>query len=908
MRKTISCGFAPAILLASLFASTAPLTAADGARFDLTGPKIEVKVTRGGSVLPIAQVPNLMPGDKLWVHPDFPSTQSVHLLVIVTFLRGTTNPPPDEWFTKIESWNRKVKQEGVYITVPAEAQQAIIFIAPETGGDFSTLKSAVRGRPGVFVRAAADLNEASFEQSRIEHYLHAIRATDGSDPKVIAEHSEKLASTLNLKPNKDCLKQPVDLQVNCLRQTGQESLLNDGHGQTIAATVANGPSSDFINAASVTPVAGAGLYSAYVGAVVDLVRLMSGLHTAQYQYIPAISFPQEQTMNLRLNAPPSFHNPKSVIVIGLPAVQKAIAPPLRPRDPNQISCLLQPHMVLRLEGAPLVYATGFAHDLVLHLNRSKGQTDFPMKPDAFEGGLVIVDETPRKPLNEITIKNTGNPPLAADAPKSKPTDLIVTGVVRGYWGFDTFEGPTVTVQQVPGKGWKLVGNTQLFAGKENHIHLKGEGTGCIQSIALQPANGKGRDLKIDFKPAPPPTEGAEAPKDTLELNVPLQKVNPGGYQLQIKQYGANKADKLPLTAYTSAVQLDNIQIHSGDTQALLEGTAVGDVVSVELDGQTLMPTGSTDGKAIQLVAKKPLTPNEDAQAKAKLKDGRVLDVDVTVVAARPGLKLLAMRPSVDATQGSLAIDLTGKEQIPVSGKLVFVVQSEKEFPRSQKIEVATADGSLHTTLSLADASLILQDAHTAIATLVPLKVFGPSAFGKLEIRPVAEDGTTGNWTQLGTLVRTPVISAITCEPGATTCTVDGNNLFLLEAVGTSADFAGAKEVPTGFSDSTIEVPASTDGKLYLKLRDDSSAAATVTVPNWHPVPTAKPSPSSTKDETKPDTDTVKQPEPVGSTPTIPTEPANTPASSPSVPPETTTPIQAAPATPTTSPQKETPQQ
>ncbi len=32
-----------------------------------------------------------------------------------------------------------------------------MFLAPETGGDFKTLKSAVRGRPGAFVRASQDL-------------------------------------------------------------------------------------------------------------------------------------------------------------------------------------------------------------------------------------------------------------------------------------------------------------------------------------------------------------------------------------------------------------------------------------------------------------------------------------------------------------------------------------------------------------------------------------------------------------------------------------------------------------------------------------------------------------------------------------------------------------------------------
>src|ERR1700709_2385177 len=82
-----------------------PLYAADAARFDLAGPKVEVRITRNGKTLPISAVPNLQIGDKLWVHPDLPPTQSVHYLLIVAFLRGTTNPPPDDWFTRIETWN-----------------------------------------------------------------------------------------------------------------------------------------------------------------------------------------------------------------------------------------------------------------------------------------------------------------------------------------------------------------------------------------------------------------------------------------------------------------------------------------------------------------------------------------------------------------------------------------------------------------------------------------------------------------------------------------------------------------------------------------------------------------------------------------------------------------------------------
>src|SRR5271168_3135355 len=142
------------LFLASLLLTPAKPALADGARFDLAGPKLEVRVTRGNLTLPIAQVPNLQPGDKLWAHPDFPSTQSVHYLLVDAFLRGTTNPPPDSWFTRIETWNPKVREEGISVTVPEEAEQAILFLAPSTGGDFSTLKKAVRDRPGVFVRAS----------------------------------------------------------------------------------------------------------------------------------------------------------------------------------------------------------------------------------------------------------------------------------------------------------------------------------------------------------------------------------------------------------------------------------------------------------------------------------------------------------------------------------------------------------------------------------------------------------------------------------------------------------------------------------------------------------------------------------------------------------------------------------
>ena len=806
---------------------------ADNARFDLEGPRIDIRVTRGSATLPIAEVPNLQPGDKIWVKADLPASQSNHLLLIVAFLRGTTNEPPDSWFTKIETWDKKTI-EGTTITVPAEAQQAILFVAPETGGDFNTLRSAVKGRPGLFIRADVDLNEASFEQQRIERYLAAMKTVPQNDEKAIHERSAKLASTLNLKPNADCFKKPVEQQVNCLTQSSAPVLLDDGHGQSIAESVSTGPSSDFINAASYTQPVGAGLYSAYVGAVVDLVHLVSLMRTAVYQYIPAISFPQDSTLNLKLNAPPSFNKPKSVIVIGLPAIQKAMPPPLHPHDPNQVACLLQPKMTLLLEGAPLVYSTGFAHDLTLHLNRTGAVSELPLAPEAYEGGLAVTNEHEREVLHV-----GGNPqPTNADVKIGAASDLTITGTIRGYWGFDAFEGPTLTLQQVNGKDWKIVGDTPLFAGQDNHLTLKGNGTACVQHIAL--TNKENKDVDVTFKPDPGPNPGknpgseqSKEIKDTLALDISLKKVQPGGYSLAIQQYGDSHTENVSLTAYTGDIHLDGLKIHRGDNTAILTGEGLKEVVSAQIDNQTFMPADSgNDERTVHLSARAGVSPGDGKDATVKLKDGRTMTVKISLQDPRPSLTLLSFNDKAVQLNGALSVTLGAKNDLSLNGKLTFVVETKDVFPRKQTIEVATVGGSVHTSLSLADNNLVLQDEHTAIATLDPLKAFGQSAFGKLQMRPVAEDGTPGDWTPLGTLVRTPQITAIHCTTAdAPTCTIDGSGLFLVRSFSAGKDFAKPAEVPTGFAENTFTVPTPADGTtLYLKLRDDPDAVATVTLP------------------------------------------------------------------------------
>jgi hypothetical protein len=61
-----------ALLLAALIVSAPSAKAADVAPFDLLGPRVEMKVSRNGKSLPISEVANFQPGDRIWIHPDFP--------------------------------------------------------------------------------------------------------------------------------------------------------------------------------------------------------------------------------------------------------------------------------------------------------------------------------------------------------------------------------------------------------------------------------------------------------------------------------------------------------------------------------------------------------------------------------------------------------------------------------------------------------------------------------------------------------------------------------------------------------------------------------------------------------------------------------------------------------------------
>jgi hypothetical protein len=164
---------------------------------------------------------------------------------------------------------------------------------------------------------------------------------------------------------------------------------------------------------------------------------------------------------------------------------------------------------------------------------------------------------------------------------------------------------------------------------------------------------------------------------------------------------------------------------------------------------------------------------------------------------------------------------------------VFFLQSTSpaHFSRDEKVEMAADDGSFHTMLDLADGSLMLEDAKTAVATVEPLARFGASAFGQVRVRPVSADGITGDWLELGTLVRLPDFKDLRCPRAVTKpCVLSGDDLFLADTISSTPDFNNAVEVPTEFTGTQLTVPHPANGQLFLKLRDDPGTIQTLTMP------------------------------------------------------------------------------
>ena len=627
---------------------------ANAQAFDLAGPKVDVHVKRGDITLPIGQVPNLLPGDRLWVHPDFPESQSAHYMLVIAFLRGATNPPPNGWFTRVETWTRAAREEGVFVTVPQEAQQALLFLAPAAGGDFSTLRNTVSGRPGMFVRASQDLQAASWDRMRLNVYLSEVKVTSQTDPKLLKEHAETTARSLGIKVNQDCFNRPVDQQATCLSQHTEGLVMDDANTQSRVAQLTGGSTGDLMNQLSYSTMGGAGAYSPYVGAIVDTAKILSQLHTAHYQYIPALALPTEDTLNLRLSVAPSFRDPKSVVVVALPPVGPATMPPLHPSVPTELYCAQRPNLVLPAEGSPLVLGTKLAHDLKLHIDSKAGAVDVPVRVEPAEGGLVLEKAAPLLPEQEVV------------------------GIVRGKWGFDDWEGPRYHLHSAQPGRWTVAASDQsaLVVGREDTLHLEGGNSLCVEKV--RGVTGKGAPFDLTWK----------SPKqDVVVAEIPLTDAAPGPVRIEVHQYGMEKPDALTLNAYAEAASLDRLSLSTGDTAAVLTGTRLDEVAKATLNGVTFTPQSLSRVQDIDRLTMAAdlsttgLEPGKRYFANVVLRDGRQLRAHVTVAPARPQVALLSKGAQEEASETAMSIRFANT--LRVTGDITTRFETESAYMRSE---------------------------------------------------------------------------------------------------------------------------------------------------------------------------------------------------------------------------------
>lgn len=794
------------LLLAMLLTGTA--RANGPAPFDLAGPTLDVVVTRGKMILPASEVPNLAEGDKLWIKAEFPANQSANYLMVAAFLSGSTNPPPENWFFPCKTWTGKCAKDGMTVTVPKGARQMVVMLAPSTSGDMEALITSVRGRPGAFVRATQDLNQASLDRSRLERYLASVRVLAQGNPTELADTAPLLARSLSIKVDEKCLEKMPQLQAACLTQ-GQEALiLNDGQSMSLAQTLINGPGSDLVMAASATPELGYGIWSPYIATVVDLGRILSSFGNAQFQYIPALVSYQGDQLSLTLNAVPSFRDPKSVLVVALPAIDKAQLPPMHPVDPKEIYCASSQKLVLPVQGAPLAFSTRYAHDLALALTLKDGKVvRLPARPDAAEGGYVVN-------TSGLTPESMGE---------------SVRGSLQGYWGFEPWTGPSFELRNAHSDAWSLAKGDEddLIVGRQDTVHLKSSDATCVDSILFRDGNGK--ELKVDWK---------SVKNGEVEVKLPLQSVQPGQMTLLVAQSGGGPPQPVPISVFSDAGRLDTFTIHAGDAQGTLRGGRLDMVASLAIGGVTFAPGElSTDRgsdvlpmTAQDATAASALKAERGLTARVSLKDGRTSSVPVTVDAPRPRVALIGknVQPSKSSSESNILL-ADGEHQLPHDARLTFSVRAQvpATFTRATTIEVATADGAFSKTLSIDNGGLRLEDARVALVTVDPQQAFGFSAFGPLTFRPVVES-VAGDWQPLVTLVRLPTLKDLACPANTEqACKLTGTDLFLVESVSGSPAFDAAVQVSEGFPGNTLPVPHPVEGRLYVKLRDDPSVVNTV---------------------------------------------------------------------------------
>jgi hypothetical protein len=655
----------------------------------------------------------------------------------------------------------------------------------------------VRGRPGAFVRTSQDLVQAALDHSRLDAYLTSVRHLGDSDPSLLKEAAPLLARSLAIKVDEACLGKIPVLQAPCLAQGREALILEDGHSASLARALTSGPASDLAMEASSTPQLKSGYYGPFIGSILDIARILDSLHTAQYQYIPALTSARGSEVALTLNAPPSFHDPKSVLVVAMPPVEAPQFPVLHPVNASDVLCAGKEPLVLPVEGAPVVFSTAYMHDAVLHLSRKDGTSlDLPARAEPARGGFVV------KPGPALT---------------KVPADITAASL-RAEWGFDRYEGPTFRLASAHAHAWTLAPgeSPDLIVGRAEVLHLRAESVACLDDVTL--VDGTAKPHKVEWK---------RSSASEVQVTLLLQDVPSGELNLQLREFGRSDAQSLALHAFSQAAHLDSFTLHAGDTEGVLRGNRLDEVRTLGLSGVQFTPGTrlTRDGHDELTMLAQSGSDTRDLKggsAQVTLTDGRAFAVAASVDSPRPSAVLISKTVDWPGAAGENAIRLSNQTEVPLEARLTFSLRalSPASFSRDEKLEVATADGAFSVVLGVGSRDVILQSQRIAVVTLDPARALGASAFGPLQLRRIV-DGTSGEWIPLATLVRLPKVVAVDCpaDPAAA-CALTGSNLFLLDSVSADPDFARPVRVPDGFTDDVLPIPHPAQGRVYLKLRDD----------------------------------------------------------------------------------------
>ena len=781
-----------ALALAAAALVESPLCAADPAPFDLPGPGLRIMVTRGDKSLPIAEVPNLATGDRLTIDADLPSDQRARYILFSAFLSGATNPPPKNWVQSAETWKSKDKDRRLTLTVPKGARQMALFLVPETGGASGTIVDAVRDRPGEFVRAVQDLNQASLDRSRLNAFVAAIRAQENSHPEFLRTLAPALSNSLAIKLNPDCLARVIELQAACLLENRDSLVLADIHSSSMTDTLIGAPT-DLALQLSYTREAGLGYYSPYIGVIRDIARVFGAFGNPQFSYLPTLATREGDRLSLLLNAAPSFAKPKSVLVAAMPAIDASSPPRLRVTGDAPL-CGARPALVLPVEGAPLIYSTAFARNMRVSLTGANGKTiDVPVRARADRGGYVLTE------------------PLPAGALSSK-----VTAKLHGEWGFDGFEGPSFTLQFPDGGEWRAGDAGQsLVVGRDNAVTLSGPAAACVTGVTMRGPGGTAQPVPFTLRGT-----------DGVTVTLPLKNARAGEVRLEVQQIGDSTPRTVSLRAYSPASRIDTVTLAKGDRFVTLTGQRLDEISGVEVGDVRLSPDGLTreeDSDRLVATAADGRVP-DGTSAKIRLTDGRTLSVPITPAPPRPAATLIARSLTSKDTAGAVALATRDENVLPDNSRLTFSVRVAEgtRLAPTDAIEVATGDGGT-TVLLEGGRDVRLSSPDIAVATLDPARL-GPAAAGPLRYR-IVRGAIKGDWTPLATLVRLPRIDGGGCEQNG--CWLEGRDLFLIDRVAASADMAGAVGVSPGYTAARLAVPSARDGVLYVALRDAPNVVFTM---------------------------------------------------------------------------------